>query len=259
MLLIISPAKKLDFDSIAQTEKFTQADFLDDSQELINTLLPYTVGDLEKLMKLSRNLAELNYQRYRDWQLPFNPQNAKQAISTFKGDVYHGLNIESFNDEQLDFAQQHLRILSGLYGLLRPLDLMQPYRLEMGTRLENQRGKNLYEFWQDKITIAINKQLKQSGSSHLINLASNEYFKSVIPKQVIAPIITPVFKELKNDQYKIISLLAKRARGMMSAYILKNQLNNVEDIKQFADAGYKYNETLSTEFEWVFTRDKKPS
>jgi len=259
MLIIISPAKKLDFESIAQTEKFTQADFLDDSQELINTLLSYTAGDLEKLMKLSSNLAQLNYQRYHDWNQPFNPQNAKQAISTFKGDVYTGLNIESFNDEQLDFAQDHLRILSGLYGLLRPLDLMQPYRLEMGTRLENQRGKNLYEFWQDKITIAINKQLKESNSSHLINLASNEYFKSVIPTQVQSPIVTPVFKELKDGKYKIISLLAKRARGMMSAFILKNQLTSVDDIKKFSDAGYVYNEELSKDNEWVFTRDKKPS
>lgn len=259
MLLIISPAKKLDFDSIAQTDKFTQPDFLDQSQQLIDTLLPYTSEDLEKLMKLSSNLAELNHQRYLDWNLPFNPQNAKQAISTFKGDVYTGLNIESFDDEQLDFCQDHLRILSGLYGLMRPLDLMQPYRLEMGTKLENSRGKNLYEFWENRITDAINQQLKDSKSKHLVNLASQEYFKSVNPKLVEAPIITPIFKEQKNGQYKIISLLAKRARGMMSAYILKNKLSDVEQIKDFKEAGYSYNEELSKGNEWVFTRDSKPA
>ncbi|MFK5892702.1 MAG: peroxide stress protein YaaA [Pseudomonadota bacterium] len=263
MLLLISPAKKLDFETIAQTETFTMPDFLEQSQELINTLLPYSAEQLGKLMSISVNLSELNQQRYKDWHIPFTKQNAKQAISTFKGDVYTGMNIESFNDDQLDFAQHHLRILSGLYGLLRPLDLMQPYRLEMGSRLKNARGKNLYEFWGETITQAINKQLKENQSQYLINLASNEYYKSVKPKLIDVPIITPIFKELRHDKvkgdiYKIISLLAKRARGMMSAYILKNKLSDVEDIKQFNEAGYAFNSELSSAYEWVFTRDIQP-
>ncbi|MBF0266332.1 MAG: peroxide stress protein YaaA [Gammaproteobacteria bacterium] len=259
MLLVISPAKKLDFDSIAQTEKHTQPDFLNESQELIDTLRPYSSEQLSKLMHLSESLSDLNYQRYHDWHTPFTPQNAKQAISTFKGDVYTGLNIESFNDQQLDFAQNHLRILSGLYGLMRPLDLMQPYRLEMGTRLENPKGKNLYEFWDTTITEAINKQLENSKSEVLINLASNEYFKSVKPKLLATPIITPNFKELRDDgSYKVIGLFAKRARGMMAAYILKNQLTNPEQIKNFNEAGYQYNDELSTAKDWIFSRDKVP-
>ena len=206
-------------------------------------------------MHLSTNLAQLNYDRYKAWHLPFNPQNAKQAILTFKGDVYAGINIESFSDDALDFTQNHLRILSGLYGLMRPLDLMQPYRLEMGTRLENERGKNLYEFWGSQITERLNAQLKAIKSDTLVNLASNEYFKSVKPKEIQGKIITPVFKEKREDgSYKIIGIYAKKARGMMSAYILKNNLEDVEQIKQFTEAGYLYNPKLSTATDWVFCR-----
>lgn len=255
MLIIISPAKKLDFESLPQTDEFSMPDCLDDASELIDTLKGYSAKQLEKLMHLSRNLAQLNYDRYHDWSLPFNPQNAKQSVLTFKGDVYAGMNIESFSDSDLAFTQDHLRILSGLYGLLRPLDLMQPYRLEMGTRLENKRGKNLYEFWGQTITDILNKQLETLGSDTLINLASNEYYKSVKPKAIKGKIITPIFKEKKNDSYKVIGIYAKKARGMMSAYILKNKLENVEDIKQFSEAGYAYNSDLSTEKDWVFTRD----
>lgn len=255
MLIIISPAKKLDFESLPQTDEFSMPDCLDDASELIDTLKGYSAKQLEKLMHLSRNLAQLNYDRYHDWSLPFNPQNAKQSVLTFKGDVYAGMNIESFSDSDLAFTQDHLRILSGLYGLLRPLDLMQPYRLEMGTRLENKRGKNLYEFWGQTITDILNKQLETLGSDTLINLASNEYYKSVKPKAIKGKIITPIFKEKKNDSYKVIGIYAKKARGMMSAYILKNKLENVEDIKQFSEAGYTYNSGLSTEKDWVFTRD----
>ncbi len=260
MLLLISPAKKLDFESVAQTDLFTLPDFLDKSQELIDTLLPYSTEQLGKMMKISQNLSALNYQRYHDWHTPFNGQNAKQAISTFKGDVYTGMNVESFDNSQLEFAQQHLRILSGLYGLLRPLDLMQPYRLEMGTKLPNNQGKNLYEFWGDNITIAINEQLKNTQSKYVINLASHEYFKSVKTQLLDTPIITPIFKELRIDKvngnhYKIISLLAKRARGMMSAYILKNKITDINKIKNFNEANYAYNEELSEGNNWVFTRD----
>lgn len=256
MLIIISPAKKLDFESLPQTDEFTIPDCLEDAAELIETLKPYSPEDLQKLMHLSKNLAQLNYDRYHDWHLPFNPQNAKQALLTFKGDVYAGMNVESFSEQDLMFTQDHLRILSGLYGLLRPLDLMQPYRLEMGTRLENKRGKNLYEFWAGRITELLNKQLADSVSDTLINLASNEYYKSVNPKQINGTIITPVFKEKKDDSWKVIGIYAKKARGMMSAFILKNRLQKAEDIKAFNEAGYQYNETLSDKNNWVFSRDK---
>ena len=255
MLIVISPAKKLDFDSLPQTDDFTISDCLDDSSELIDTLRPYSTKQLEKLMHLSTNLAKLNHERYKDWHQPFTPQNAKQAILTFKGDVYAGMNIESFSDDNLDFTQDHLRILSGLYGLMRPLDLMQPYRLEMGTRLENGRGKNLYEFWGSRITERLNTQLKALESNTLVNLASNEYFKSVKSKEIMGTIITPVFKEKREDgSYKIIGIYAKKARGMMSAYIIKNYIEDVEQIKQFTEAGYVYHSELSTATDWVFCR-----
>lgn len=255
MLIIISPAKKLDFESLPQTDDFTLPDCLEDSSELIDILREYSAAQLEKLMHLSSNLAQLNYDRYHNWCLPFKPQNAKQALLTFKGDVYTGMNVESFSAEDLDFTQQHLRILSGLYGLLRPLDLMQPYRLEMGTRLANERGKNLYEFWGSLITELLNKQLKEIHSDTLINLASNEYFKSVKAKQVNGRIITPVFKEKRPDgSYKIIGIYAKKARGMMSAYILKNKLIDVDQIKNFKESGYCYNAEFSNAADWVFVR-----
>lgn len=255
MLIVISPAKKLDFDSLPQTDDFSMPDCLSDSSELIHTLREYSAPQLEKLMHLSTNLAKLNHDRYKDWHLPFNPQNAKQSILTFKGDVYAGMNIESFSDDDLSFTQDHLRILSGLYGLLRPLDLMQPYRLEMGTRLENERGKNLYEFWGSQITELLNKQLKKTGTNTLVNLASNEYFKSIKIKEIQGQIITPVFKEKREDgSYKIIGIYAKKARGMMSAFILKNKLAKIEQIKDFTEAGYVYKPELSTETDWVFCR-----
>ena len=256
MLIVISPAKKLDFESLPQTDDFTQPECLDNAQELIDILKHYSAEQLEKLMHLSSNLAQLNHDRYHDWHLPFTPQNAKQALLTFKGDVYAGINVESFSAEDLSFTQDHLRILSGLYGLLRPLDLMQPYRLEMGTRLNNDRGKNLYEFWDSQITEQVNKQLKQINSDVLVNLASNEYFKSIKPKLLNAKLITPVFKEKRDDgSYKIIGIYAKKARGMMSAYILKNKITEVEKIKGFNEAGYIYNSRLSTANDWVFSRD----
>ncbi len=257
MLIIISPAKKLDFDSLPQTDAFTMPVCLEDSNLLINILQRYSVTEIEKRIHLSHNLAQLNYDRYQNWCIPFTPQNAKQAILTFKGDVYAGLNIESFSDDQLQFTQEHLRILSGLYGLLRPLDLMQPYRLEMGTRLKNERGKNLYDFWGSRITNLINQQLQQSNSNILLNLASNEYFKSIHTKALDGRLITPIFKEKRDDgSYKIISIYAKKARGMMSAFILKNKLTEVEGIKHFKEAGYCYHKELSNDNDWIFTREK---
>ena len=254
MLIVISPAKKLDYDTPVNSKKFTMPDFLDDSQQLITTLRKYSAMDLAELMHLSMNLAELNFDRYYHWKKDYGQDEAKQALLAFKGDVYAGMDAESFNQKDLDFAQSHLRILSGLYGLLRPLDLMMPYRLEMGTRLENERGKNLYEFWGETITDALNKQLKAQKDDILINLASNEYFKSVKPKLLQGRIITPQFKEFKNGQYKMIGIYAKKARGLMSRYILLNRLKNPDDIKQFDSEGYQYNAELSKGDNWVFTR-----
>jgi cytoplasmic iron level regulating protein YaaA (DUF328/UPF0246 family) len=254
MLIVISPAKKLDYDTPVKTKKFTTPDFLDDSAELISILRKYSAMDLAELMHLSMNLAELNFERYYQWKQDYSKEEAKQCLLAFKGDVYAGMDAESFSAKDLDFAQSHLRILSGLYGLLRPLDLMMPYRLEMGTRLENARGKNLYEFWGDTITSAINKQLKAQKDDILINLASNEYFKSVKPKQIKGRIITPQFKENKNGTYKMIGIYAKKARGLMSRFILLNRLKNPEDIKGFDYEGYQINEDLSKGDQWVFTR-----
>jgi cytoplasmic iron level regulating protein YaaA (DUF328/UPF0246 family) len=196
----------------------------------------------------------LNSNRYYAWNRPFTPKNSKQAILAFKGDVYTGLDAETMTTAELDFAQDHLRILSGLYGVLHPLDLMQPYRLEMGTQFKNPRGKNLYEFWGDKITQALNLDLKKQKDSILINLASNEYFQSIHTKNLEARIITPVFKDEKNGIYKIISFYAKKARGMMSRYIIRNKLTNPEAIKKFDAAGYQFDAKSSNHDEWVFTR-----
>lgn len=254
MLIVLSPAKKLDYDTPAGTEQLSHPDFLDQSQLLIDNLRQYSALDLAELMKLSMNLAELNFDRYYDWQQDVSTETGKQCLLAFKGDVYQGLEAETFADEDLQYAQQHLRILSGLYGLLKPLDLMRPYRLEMGTRLANERGKNLYEFWGMRITDAINAQLQQQGDDVLINLASNEYFKSVKPKQVEGRIITPQFKERKGNEFKMIGIYAKKARGLLSRYILLNRLQDPEQIKQFDSEGYLFNETLSKGDNWIFTR-----
>lgn len=254
MLIVISPAKKLDYETPSVTKKFTMPTFLDESERLVNTLRQYSALDLAELMHLSMNLAELNFERYYQWNKDYGEQQAKQCLLAFKGDVYAGLDAESFKAKDFDYAQSHLRILSGLYGLLRPLDLMMPYRLEMGTRLENERGKNLYEFWGDIITDAINKQLRAQKDDVLINLASNEYFKSVKPKKVEGRIITPQFKENKNGSYKMIGIYAKKARGLMSRYILLNRLKDPQDLKSFDDEGYQFNAALSQGDQWVFTR-----
>lgn len=254
MLLVISPAKNLDYQTPLPTKKHSKAQFLDDATMLMADLRQLAPHELSKLMGISDKLSTLNYDRNQDWKPPFTAKNARQAVMAFKGDVYIGLDAYSMNDEELGFAQEHLRILSGLYGLLRPLDLIQPYRLEMGSRFANPRGKDLYSFWGDKITDSLNKQLKKLKSPVLINLASNEYFKSVNPKALKAEIITPVFKDYKNGQYKVISFFAKKARGLMSAYIIKNRLTEPAAIKGFDSAGYAYNKALSGTREWVFTR-----
>ena len=254
MLIIISPAKTLDYTTPPQASRCTQPELLDQSQLLIDRARQLSALDISELMRVSMKLAELNFERFERWHTPFTPDNARQALLAFKGDVYTGLNITDFNAKDLDFAQGHLRILSGLYGLLRPLDLMQPYRLEMGRSLSNPRGKNLYQFWGDEITHAINRTLKKEKTPVLINLASNEYFKSVKPKLLSGRLITPHFKELKNGSYKVIGVHAKKARGMMSRFIIKNRLTDVETLKSFDDMGYHYNPELSNESDWIFTR-----
>jgi len=257
MLTLLSPAKTLDFETPATTDTFTQADFLDHSAELVDVLKPYSPDEIGALMKLSPALSELNVQRYHDWQLPFTADNAKAAMLAFKGDVYTGLEAESFDQAQLEFAQQHVRILSGLYGLLRPLDLIQPYRLEMGTKLANPRGKNLYDFWGDIITEALNTELEKHAAKIIVNLASNEYFKAVKPKKLAGDLITPVFKDEKNGQYKIISFYAKKARGLMTAYIVRNNIDSAEQLKNFDVAGYRFSEEDSGKDNWVFKRAEK--
>ena len=254
MLIVISPAKKLDYETPPTTERYTLPGFLDQSQILIDTLRRYSALDLAELMKLSMKLAELNFDRYEAWTREITIDNAKQALLAFKGDVYAGMEAQSFTEADLDYAQEHLRILSGLYGLLRPLDLMMPYRLEMGTRLPNPRGANLYEFWGTIITDAINGQLAAQGDDILVNLASNEYFKSVKPKGIKGRVITPQFKEHKNGEYKMIGVYAKKARGLMSRYILLNRIEDPEQIKAFDYGGYAWNADLSKGNTWVFTR-----
>ncbi|WP_432472426.1 peroxide stress protein YaaA [Amphritea sp. HPY] len=254
MLLVISPAKNLDYDTAPTTDQYSQPEHLQHSQELIQQLRQLAVQDIAKLMKLSDKLSALNVARYESWQQPFDTSNAKQAVLAFNGDVYSGLNANDFSAAELQFTQQHLRILSGLYGVLKPLDLMQPYRLEMGTKLANSRGKDLYTFWGDIVTDDLNQTLADKAEAVLVNLASNEYFKSVKPKNLQGRIITPVFKDWKNGQYKIISFYAKKARGLMCRYAIKNQITDAEQLKQFDLAGYQYDEMLSQGDSWVFTR-----
>ncbi|MET0049754.1 MAG: peroxide stress protein YaaA [Candidatus Thiodiazotropha sp.] len=254
MLIVISPAKTLDYETPPITRSHSKPRFLKDSQQLVSNLRNYSALDLAELMKLSMKLAELNFERYHDWKTPFSMKNAKQAVLAMKGDVYTGLDAETLSEESLDFAQAHLRILSGLYGVLKPLDLVQPYRLEMGTKLPNEAGKDLYAFWGETITQTINKDLKAQGDDVLINLASNEYYKSIKPKLIKGRIITPQFKERKNGGYQMIGVFAKRARGLMSRYIIDKRLQEPEALKRFKVEGYAYNKPLSKGDQWVFTR-----
>lgn len=254
MLLVISPAKTLDFESPWRQDHTTEPAFLPRSAELMAELRKLSPHAISALMHVSDKLGTLNFDRFQQWSLPFDASNAKPALLTFKGDVYTGMQAENFNKKAVNFAQQHLRILSGLYGLLRPLDLMQPYRLEMGTGFANRQGKDLYCFWGDELTNALNEQLVSTKSRYLINLASNEYFRAVKTKQLTVPVITPVFKDGKSGRYKIISFFAKKARGMMAAYIIENQLKDVQALKDFASEGYCFDANSSTETEWVFLR-----
>jgi len=256
MLAVISPAKTLDFESPLATERFTRPAFLDEACELVDSLKGLEPHHLSELMGISAKLGELNAQRYQQWHTPFTTENARQALLAFRGDVYTGLDADSFSEADFQFAQDHLRILSGLYGLLRPLDLIQPYRLEMGTAFPNRMGKDLYAFWGEKITGALNRCLDDDGV--LVNLASNEYFKSVKPAALKARIITPQFRDWKNGRYKMISFYAKKARGMMVAYMVKHRLTEPEQLKAFDTAGYRFSPEQSQGDSWVFLRDEAP-
>ncbi|TCB78087.1 peroxide stress protein YaaA [Acinetobacter sp. ANC 3781] len=257
MLALVSPAKTLDYESALPTDMHTLPRLLEHSQELIDVSRKLTAADLSSLMSVSEKIAKLNVERFNDWQSELNFSNSRQALFAFKGDVYTGLDAYNLNEQHIEFAQNHLRMLSGLYGLLRPLDLMMPYRLEMGTKLNNPRGHNLYQFWGDRITHLINDDLEQANSELLVNIASDEYYKSIIERKVKAEIIKPVFLDQKNGKYKVISFYAKKARGLMARYIIENQLNQAEDLKAFNSEGYYFDAESSLKGELVFKRDEK--
>ncbi|MDX7987480.1 peroxide stress protein YaaA [Xenorhabdus sp. 12] len=257
MLITISPAKTLDYVSPLATEKYSQPELLGNSQQLIEVCRTLTPAQIGSLMSISDKLAGLNAVRFSEWQPNFTPENARQAVLAFKGDVYTGMQAETFSADDFDFAQTHLRILSGLYGVLRPLDLMQPYRLEMGIKLGNPRGKDLYAFWGDKITENLNMALEQQGDDVLVNLASDEYFKSVNTKKLSANIIKPVFLDEKNGKFKVISFYAKKARGLMSRFIIQNKLTNPAQLMEFNLDGYAFDDALSKGNELVFKRPEQ--
>ncbi|WP_181295655.1 peroxide stress protein YaaA [Pseudomonas sp. Q2-TVG4-2] len=255
MLMVISPAKTLDYDTPPTTKRFTQPEHLDHAQLLIDQLRNLSPQQVSELMHLSDKLAALNVARYGSWTPGFTPDNAKQALLAFKGDVYTGLNASDFSEQDFNFAQTHLRMLSGLYGVLRPLDLMQPYRLEMGTKLANARGKDLYGFWGERISNWLNDALAAQGDDVLLNLASNEYFGAVKRNALNARVIDVDFKDMKNGQYKIISFYAKKARGLMTRYVIKERIEQPEQLKAFAYDGYRYSPDDSSTDHLVFLRD----
>ncbi len=254
MLIVLSPAKTLDFESPIKVSKTTEPDFIARSAELVSTLRAMPPAEIGSLMSISDSLAQLNVARYASWSKKFTLDNSRPAMLAFDGDVYEGLDARSLNARQLDWAQKHLRILSGLYGVLRPLDLMQPYRLEMGTRLATKRGKDLYAFWGEQITEALNESLKTAKAGALVNLASEEYFKSVKPAKLDCPVITPVFEEWKGGGYKIVSFFAKRARGLMARYAIEQKLTSPEQLKDFDSEGYGFDTKASNQQRYVFRR-----
>ena len=257
MLALISPAKTLDYESALPTDAHTLPRLLEHSQELVNVSRKLSAADIANLMSVSEKIAKLNVERFNDWQPELSFSNARQALFAFKGDVYTGLDAYALNDQHIAYAQQHLRMLSGLYGLLRPLDLMMPYRLEMGTKLKNPRGHHLYDFWGTMITDLINRDLAEVHSELLVNLASDEYYKSVKPGKIKAEIIKPVFLDQKNGKYKVISFYAKKARGLMARFIIENQPECAEDLKSFNLDGYYFDADSSLKGELVFKRDEQ--
>ncbi|MGJ8641512.1 MAG: peroxide stress protein YaaA [Opitutaceae bacterium] len=256
MLILLSPAKSLDYESPLLTERTSQSRLKADTAVLADQLKDLSQPEVGSLMSISEKLAALNYERFQSFAPSFTKKNSRQAILAFVGDVYQGLTLNDWSADDFAKAQDTVRILSGLYGVLRPLDLMQPYRLEMGTGLKNSRGKNLYEFWGDTITDLLNKDLKKSQSDVVVNLASNEYFSSVNTSKLKGTLVSPVFKDEKNGKYKIISFYAKKARGMMADFIVKNDLKVASDLLEFTTAGYTYDPDSSTEAKPVFLRSE---
>ncbi|SAK38933.1 peroxide stress protein YaaA [Caballeronia ptereochthonis] len=255
MIIVLSPAKSLDYETPAHVRKHTLPQFVDEAAELIDGLRELSPQQIGGMMGISDQLATLNFQRYAEWSKTFDQHNSKQAVLAFNGDVYEGFSAKTLSASDLDFAQNHVRVLSGLYGLLRPLDLLQPYRLEMGTKFPNARGKDLYAFWGERITAALNEQLKkQRGARVLVNCASEEYFKSVKPKLLAAPVVSPVFEDWKGGRYKIISFHAKRARGLMARYAVENRIGEPEALKGFDSEGYKFDAKASNDTTYVFRR-----
>lgn len=254
MLMIISPAKTLDFETKPHIEDYTLPEYTDEAKELVKHLRKYSKSELVELMKINDQLAELNYKRFKKWKLPFTPDNAKQAALAYRGDVYTSLATEYFTQKDFEFAQKHLRIISGLYGLLRPLDLIQPYRLEMDTSLEINDAESLYKFWSSKVTPQLSRDTEESGTKVLLNLASQQYGRIISKKRFDYEIVTPVFKEDRNGKLRTYSVYAKQARGIMCRYVIKNQINDVEELKSFDIESYRYNEELSTKKEWLFVR-----
>ena len=254
MIAIISPAKKLNFSVDSPIKAFTQCHFLNESRKLVDEAKDYSFDEIMKMMNVSENIANLTVQRFQDWKTPFNKNNAKQAALAFNGDTYTGLEAETFSKEDFDYSQDHLRILSGLYGLLRPLDLIQPYRLEMGTKINNSKGKNLYEFWGRKISEKLNKDISNHDSKYIINCASDEYFKVIGLQNLNVQVIKPIFKDVKNGVPKVISFFAKRARGMMSKYIIKNRVQTINDLHGFNDNGYEFQPDQSDNNKLIYIR-----
>ena len=254
MLITLSPSKGQDFEEPGLSKKYSKPADLKDSELLIKELRKIKSKELQEMMAVSENIARLNVERYKTFQTPFTTKNAKQAIFAFKGDVYGGLDLATFDEDDFSYAQDHLRILSGLYGCLRPLDLIQPYRLEMKTKLKNARGDNLYQFWDDRITKSINKELKKQQEPVLVNLASNEYFKSVKPKLLEGRLLNINFKESKDGKTRVVAIFAKRARGMMADYIIRNRIEDPEDLKKFKLGGYRFHKSLSDDKQWTFER-----
>ena len=250
MLILISPAKTLDY-STSNFKEFTHPDFPSDIKALVSVMKKKSAKEISELMHVSENLAVLNEERYKTFQKEFTTENSKQALLAFKGDVYTKIEVDTYSQDDFEFAQKHLRILSGLYGLLKPLDLIQPYRLEMGTRLETKKGKNLYEYWDKKIAKAINEA---AAGKPIVNLASQEYFKAVDLKTLKTPVVNIHFKEFKNGAYQVIGLFAKQARGMMTNFAVKNRIENPQDLKSFNQEGYEFSAPMSGKSDWVFIR-----
>ena len=256
MLLVISPAKSLDFDSPTPTRKHSQPAFLDDAQTLVGELKRLGPGELSDLMHISTKLGELNCDRFNEWSPPFTRNNAKQAVLAFRGDVYMGMRAWDFSERDFTWAQKRVRILSGLYGLLKPLDLIQPYRLEMGTAFANARGRDLYAFWGNSLSDTLREELDGHRTRTLVNLASNEYWSAVRPERLDARVVTPVFKDLKNGRYKIISFFAKKARGAMIGHVVRNRVDTVKGLKAFDWQGYRFSAEQSSADDLVFLRDR---